>query len=135
MSDEQLRNGAGIAMTRREALTAAMALMGALAVPGLLVGCTPDGRGGVVRELVERDGRLLGDDQRMAATERADVEESEDLVVLVNLVARHLASQDLRENRLGHGRHLSPRRWSLTACLPWSLSPNEAEPQVRKHPR
>ena len=46
MSDEQLRNGAGIAMTRREALTAAMALMGALAVPGLLVGCTPDGRGG-----------------------------------------------------------------------------------------
>ena len=46
MSDEQLRNGAGIAMTRREALTAAMALMGALAVPGLLVGCTPDGPGG-----------------------------------------------------------------------------------------
>ena len=46
MSSGGFRSGADIPMTRRQALRAATALVGALAMPHLLVGCTPDGPGG-----------------------------------------------------------------------------------------
>src|SRR5688500_9754291 len=44
VSDPEFRTGASVPMTRRDALKAATALMGALTVSGLLEGCAPDGR-------------------------------------------------------------------------------------------
>src|SRR5436305_12059515 len=57
-----------------------------------------DGGGRLVRKLVELGLALLGDDQGVAFRERADVEEGEDVVVLVHLVARDLPREDLVEN-------------------------------------
>jgi hypothetical protein len=62
-----------------------------------------DGGGGVVAELVERDGGFLGDDERVATAERADVEEGEGAGVLVDFVAGDLAADDLAEDGVWHG--------------------------------
>ena len=63
MSDLESRTGASVPMTRREALKAATALMGALAVPGLLAGCAPDGRdtASASRASAQDDQALLED--------------------------------------------------------------------------
>ena len=52
----------------------------------------------MVRQLVEEGLGLLGDDQGVAPGERPDVEEGEDVVVLVDLVAGDLAGDDLVED-------------------------------------
>ena len=57
-----------------------------------------DGGGRLVRELVELRPALLGDHQRVPRRERADVEEGEDVVVLVDLVAGDLPGEDLVED-------------------------------------
>jgi hypothetical protein len=44
VNDGEFWSGSNGPMTRREALKAAASLVGALAVPGLLAGCAPDGR-------------------------------------------------------------------------------------------
>jgi hypothetical protein len=64
VSDLESRTGASVPMTRREALMkAATALMGALAVPGLLAGCAPDGRdtASASRASAQDDQALLED--------------------------------------------------------------------------
>ena len=63
MSDLESRTGASVPMTRREALKAATALMGALAIPGLLAGCAPDGRdaASASRASAQDDQALLED--------------------------------------------------------------------------
>jgi len=62
-----------------------------------------NGGGGVVGELVERDGGFLGDDEGVALAERADVEEGEGAGVLVDFVAGNLAADDLAEDGVWHG--------------------------------
>lgn len=63
MSDLEFRTGASLPMTRRDALKAGTALIGALAVPGLLGGCEPDGRDAtpVSRASAQADQALLED--------------------------------------------------------------------------
>ena len=55
-------------------------------------------RRGVLRKIVERDVFALGDRQHMSRALRADVVESEDVRILVDLVAGDLASQDAGED-------------------------------------
>jgi hypothetical protein len=63
VSDLELRMGASVPMTRRDALKAATALVGALTVSGLLEGCAPDGRDAVPgsRASARDDQALLED--------------------------------------------------------------------------
>src|SRR5882724_6612376 len=56
------------------------------------------GRRGLLGEIVERDVLSLGDHQDMRRALRADVVEGEDVLILVNLVARDLAAQDAGED-------------------------------------
>lgn len=62
----------------------------------------PDGRHLLVAELVDVGLLLLGDDQGVPPAERADVEEGEDVLVLVDLVAGDLSAEDFAEDGLGH---------------------------------
>src|SRR5436853_303183 len=55
-------------------------------------------RRGVLRKIVERDVFALGDRQHMSRALRADVVESEDVRILVDLVAGDLAAQDAGED-------------------------------------
>src|SRR4029453_12664242 len=57
-----------------------------------------------IGQLVERRGGLLGNHERVPVAERADVEEGEDRVVLVDPGAGNLAAEDPAEDRV---RHLS----------------------------
>lgn len=56
-----------------------------------------------VGELVDGDGGGLGDDEGVPAREGEDVEEREDSVILVDLVAGDLAAEDFRKDRECHG--------------------------------
>src|SRR6185436_18289443 len=71
-------------------------------------------RGEVVGlDVEEVPRRRLRQHQRMAGRARHNIEESQNLVVVVDLVARQFATQDFRENVLrvvaGHG-------WSPQSC-------------------
>jgi hypothetical protein len=63
VSEPEFPTGASAPMSRREALKAATALMGALTVPGLLGGCAPDGRdtASAARASARDDQALLED--------------------------------------------------------------------------
>lgn len=63
MSGAEFQRDQTVPMTRREALKAAASLVGALAVPGLLAGCAPDGRdtASASRASAREDQALLED--------------------------------------------------------------------------
>ncbi len=62
--------------------------------------------GGVIGELVECTDLLLRNHQGMAETERADIEESQDQIVLIYLVARDFPSENFAEDRVPHDAEL-----------------------------
>src|SRR5262245_17897587 len=64
---------------------------------------TPQGGCRSVGELVEGRGGFLRNDEGVAMAQGTDVQEREDQVVVVNLVAGHLTAHDLRENGFRHG--------------------------------
>jgi hypothetical protein len=62
VNDAEFRRDSTAPMTRREALKAAASLVGALAVPGLLAGCAPDGRDATGSRASEQDDQVLLED-------------------------------------------------------------------------
>src|SRR4051794_12661047 len=75
-----------------------------------------DRRRRIVRKLVEHRLALLGNDQRMAVRQRADVQEREDVLVLVHLPGRDVPREDLVEDRglmVAHGAYCGA---SLPPC-------------------
>ena len=54
--------------------------------------------------MIDGDRGFLGNDQRVPRTERGDVEKRQHPFVLVQLVARDLAAQDLAEDGVRHAR-------------------------------
>src|SRR6185312_193768 len=58
------------------------------------------GRRGFVGERIEGTRGLLRNDQGVAGTERVDIETGEDLLILIDFVARNRAPQDLAEDGL-----------------------------------
>lgn len=62
----------------------------------------PEGRPGIIAELVEGRRRFFGDDEGVPSAHGADVQEGEHVLIFVNLVARDLPADDFRENGLCH---------------------------------
>src|SRR5262245_38521511 len=60
-------------------------------------------------KIVERDVFALRDHQHMRRTLRVDVPEGEDMRILIDLVARNLATQDAGEDVVAIVGHNSPR--------------------------
>ena len=71
---------------------------------GSVISCAADGRGGLIRQLVELGFRFFRDEERVSPALRSDVEKRVHVLVFVDLVARDLPADDLVEKR-GFCRH------------------------------
>jgi len=80
----------------------------------------PDRGGGVIRKLVESGGFFLWNDEGMAVAQGPNIEESQHMLVLVDLVARDVPPENLGENRVRHGAELI--RSNLGRLEPWAFT-------------
>src|SRR6185437_6538298 len=85
------------------------------------------GRRGFVGERIEGTRGLLRNDQGVAGTERVDIEKGEDLLILIDFVARNRAPQDLAEDGLCHG---IPRSAHARSHLLWLKLPEHGPPST-----